>query len=158
MHFVGIGDRIKFSVLKIPTRPCSWMWIWMRIRILNFIWCASGCGSGFLFDADVDPDLNPVYQNDAKPCGSGFTPLPQTWKNYKVANFEGMPVGNWPPSLESTEENEGLKIFCQFFCPKIKKEVDQFFLSGTVMKADPNSETGDWGHFLLFKLVQLFYL
>jgi hypothetical protein len=53
-----------------------------------------------------------------------------------------MPVGNLPPSLESTEANEGLKIFCQFFSHK-KRGGSIFFLSGPVMKADPNSETGD---------------
>jgi hypothetical protein len=35
----------------------------MRIRIL------------VLFDADVYPDADPGYQNDADPCGSGTTTL-----------------------------------------------------------------------------------
>jgi hypothetical protein len=30
-----------------------------------------GSRSGFLYDADLDPNADPVYQNDADLCGSG---------------------------------------------------------------------------------------
>jgi hypothetical protein len=49
----------------------------MRIRIQLITLMRSGYGfeSGFLFDADADPDADPYYQNDADSCGSGPTTL-----------------------------------------------------------------------------------
>jgi hypothetical protein len=37
-----------------------------------------GCGSGFLFDADVDPDADPGYQNDEVHADPDSTPLLET--------------------------------------------------------------------------------
>jgi|LakMenE18May11ns_1017448.scaffolds.fasta_scaffold8736613_1 hypothetical protein len=34
-----------------------------------------GCESGFLFDADTEPDADPGYQNDPDPSGSGSTTM-----------------------------------------------------------------------------------
>ncbi len=65
------SNRLIFHTFRIQL--ITLVRIKMRIRILNFIWC----GSGFLFDADSDPDADPGDQNDADPFGSGFTTLVQ---------------------------------------------------------------------------------
>ncbi len=46
------------------------------MRILIFIWCGFGCGSWFLFDADVDPDPTSPWFGS----GSGFE-LPKKGSN-----------------------------------------------------------------------------
>jgi hypothetical protein len=50
----------------------------MRIRIrfwIQLINFDSDVDPDFLFDADEDPGVDPGYQNDEDPCGSGSTKL-----------------------------------------------------------------------------------
>jgi hypothetical protein len=63
-----------FTLMRILMQIITLMRILMQLITLMRIRMPTR--SGFLFDANPDPEADPSYQNDANPSGSGFTTLP----------------------------------------------------------------------------------